>query len=244
MHALQTMRPVVHEAGIAMAAIRNANHIGMLAYYAEAAARSGLIGIVMSTSEALVHPFGGTRAMLGTNPVAIGIPSGDQPFLLDLATSVVSMGKINHHAIRGMSIPPGWAMDADGRPTTDATAARMGAIAPFGGAKGYGLGLAIELLAAALAGSDLAPDVHGTLDDIHAANKGDLLILIDAAAGDGSVRSLASYLDHLRGSRPSDPANPVAVPGDGARQRRAATERSGIELPQPLLEHLLALEAA
>ena len=95
-----------------------------------------------------------------------------------------------------------------------------------------------------LAGSDLAPDVHGTLDDSHVANKGDLLILIDAAAGDVSIRSIASYLDRLRDSRPSDPASPVAVPGDGARQRRAATERSGIELPQPLLEHLLALEAA
>lgn len=244
MHALEAMRPIVCETGIAIAAIRNANHIGMLAYYAEAAAKSGLIGIIMSTSEALVHPFGGTQAMLGTNPVAIGVPSGDQPFVLDLATSIVSMGKINHHAMRGMPIPPGWAVDAEGRPTTDANAARTGAIAPFGGAKGYGLGLAIELLVSALTGSDLAPDIRGTLDDIHAANKGDLLILIDAAAGDGSVRSLASYLDHLRGSHPSDPASPVAVPGDGARQRRAATERSGIELPQPLLEHLLALEAA
>lgn len=244
MQALEAVRPVVGETGIAIAAIRNTNHIGMLAYYAEAAARSGLICLVMSTSEALVHPFGGTQAMLGTNPVAIGIPSGDQPFVLDLATSVVSMGKINHHAMRGMPIPPGWAVDAEGWPTTDAKAARTGAIAPFGGAKGYGLGLAIELLVAALAGSELAPDVHGTLDDIHAANKGDLLIIIDAAAGDGSVRSIASYLDRLRGSRPSDPASPVAVPGDGARQRRAATERSGIELPQPLLEHLLALEAA
>lgn len=244
MQALEAMRPVVGETGIAIAAIRNANHIGMLAYYAEAAARSGLIGIIMSTSEALVHPFGGTQAMLGTNPVAIGIPSGDQSFVLDLATSVVSMGKINHHAMRSMPIPPDWAVDAGGRSTTDANAARMGAIAPFGGAKGYGLGLAIELLVAALAGSDLAPDVHGTLDDSHVANKGDLLILIDAAAGDVSIRSIASYLDRLRDSRPSDPASPVAVPGDGARQRRAAMERSGIELPQPLLEHLLALEAA
>lgn len=244
MQALQAMRPVVDETGIAIAAIRNANHIGMLAYYAEAAAESGLVGIVMSTSEALVHPFGGTQAMLGTNPVAIGIPSGDQPFVLDLATSVVSMGKINHYAMRGMPIPHGWAVDAEGRPTTDANAARTGAIAPFGGAKGYGLGLAIELLVAALAGSELAPDVHGTLDDSHAANKGDLLILINAAAGDGSTRSLASYLDRLRGSHPSDPVIPVAVPGDGARQRRAATEQSGIELPKPLLEHLLALEAA
>lgn len=243
--AMQTMRPILDETGIAIAAIRNANHIGMLAYYAEAAARSGVIGIVMSTSEALVHPFGGTQAMLGTNPVAIGIPTDDQPFILDLATSIVSMGKINNHAMRGALIPPGWAVNAQGQPTTDPQAAKMGAIAPFGDAKGYGLGLAIELLVASLAGSDLAPDVHGTLDDIHPANKGDLVILIDAAAAASSnVRSLATYLDHIRNSPSSDPARPVAVPGDGARKRRAASEQSGIELPQPLLEHLLALEAA
>lgn len=244
MHAMQTMRDVLDETGIAVAAIHNANHIGMLAYYAEAAARDGVIGIVMSTSEALVHPFGGTQAMLGTNPIAIGIPSGDRPFVLDLATSIVSMGKINNHAMREVPIPSGWAMDAEGRPTTDPQAAKTGAIAPFGGAKGYGLGLAIELLVAALAGSDLAPDVHGTLDDTQPANKGDLLILIDATAGDGSVQSLAAYLDRLRLSRPADPVNPVAIPGDGARQRRAETECTGIELPQPLLDQLMALEAA
>lgn len=244
MRAMETLRPILSETGIAIAAIRNANHMGMLAYYAEAAARTGLIAIVMSTSEALVHPFGGTRALLGTNPIAIGIPSGDHPFVLDLATSVVSMGKINNHAIRGTPIPSDWAVDANGFPTTDPNAAKLGAIAPFGGAKGYGLGLAIELLVAALAGSHLAPEVRGTLDDTHAANKGDLLILIDTASGHGNARSLAAYLDDLRLSPASDTEKPVAIPGDGARRRRIATETAGIELPQPLLESLLALEAA
>lgn len=244
MNAMQSIRSVLAETGIAIAAIRNANHIGMLAFYAEAAARYGLIGIVMSTSEALVHPFGGTKAMLGTNPFAIGIPSGDRPFVLDLATSIVSMGKINNHAMRGIPIPLGWAVDGEGRPTIDPHAAQNGSIAPFGGAKGYGIGLAIELLVATLAGSDLAPDVHGTLDDIHAANKGDLLVLIDAAAGVGSARSLAMYLDRLRQSLPLDPGSPVTVPGDGARARRAAAMDAGIDLPQPLFEHLMALEAA
>ncbi|MDK1385717.1 Ldh family oxidoreductase [Sinorhizobium sp. 8-89] len=244
MNAMRVMQGALKDTGLAVAAIRNANHIGMLAYYAEAAASDGLIAIVMSTSEALVHPFGGTQAMLGTNPVAIGIPADGDPFVLDLATSVVPMGKINNHAMRGLPIPPGWAVDRDGRPTTDPHAAKAGAIAPFGDAKGYGLGLAIELLAAALAGSDLAPEVHGTLDDIHPANKGDLVILIDPSAGSGSTAALAAYLDRLRLSRPHDPTQPVAIPGDGARARRAATAKTGIELPQPLFEHLTALEAA
>ncbi|HEV7247902.1 MAG TPA: Ldh family oxidoreductase [Shinella sp.] len=244
MNAMRRLRQNLPDTGIAVAAIRNANHIGMLAYYAEAAARDGLVAIVMSTSEALVHPFGGTEAMLGTNPIAIGIPSGDRPFVLDLATSVVSMGKIRNHALRGVPIPLGWAVDADGRPTEDPRAAQDGAIAPFGDAKGYGLGLAIELLVAALAGSALSPDVHGTLDDDHAANKGDLLVLIDPAAGKGAAPALTAYLDSLRLSRPFDAARPVAVPGDGARSRRAAAMAEGITLPQPLFEQLMALEAA
>lgn len=105
MDAMRVTRRILKETGLAIAAIRNANHMGMLAYYAEAAARDGLIGIVMSTSEALVHPFGGTQALIGTNPVAIGIPAAGHPFVLDLATSIVSMGKINNHAMRGLAIP-------------------------------------------------------------------------------------------------------------------------------------------
>jgi len=244
MNAMRCLKQNLPGMGIGVAAIRNANHIGMLAYYAEAAARDGLIGIVASTSEALVHPFGGTKAMLGTNPLAIGIPTGDRPFVLDLATSVVSMGKIRNHALRGAPIPPGWAVDANGHSTQDPVAAQSGAIAPFGGAKGYGLGLAIELLVAALAGSALSPDVRGTLDDDHPANKGDLLILIDPSAGAGTIPALTSYLDSLRLSRPLDATRPVAIPGDGARSRRAASIDDGIALPQPLFEQLMALEAA
>ncbi|PJE31101.1 Malate/lactate/ureidoglycolate dehydrogenase, LDH2 family [Pseudooceanicola antarcticus] len=227
--------------GIALAAIRNANHIGMLAYYAEAAAARNLIGIVMTTSEALVHPYGGTEAMLGTNPIAIGIPTGARPYVLDLATSRVSMGKIYHHALTGTPIPEDWAVDAQGRRTTDPEAAKAGAIAPFGAAKGYGLGLGVELLVAALAGSAFAPEVSGTLDASQVANKGDILILIDPTAGEGSAAGLAAYLDRLRASRPADPARPVAVPGDGMRARRDRALCDGVEIPQSLHDEIRAL---
>lgn len=244
MRALRELEDAVADCGIAVAAIRNANHIGMLAYYAEAAAAAGLIGIVFSTSEALVHPHGGSEAMLGTNPLAVGIPTEKEAFVLDLATSVVSMGKIHHHALCGEPIPPGWAVDAEGKPTRDAEAAKSGAIAPFGGAKGYGLGLAIELLVAALAGSDLAPDVRGTLDDEHPVNKGDVLVLIEPRAGAGSAATLTAYLSRLRTSRPADPERPVAVPGDGSRARRKKALSTGIKVPEPLFASLSALATA
>lgn len=241
MHTLEQLAEVMPEQGIALASIRNANHIGMLAYYAEAAAERGLIGIVLTTSEALVHPYGGTQAMLGTNPIAIGIPTGAEPFILDLATSRVSMGKIHHHSLTDMTIPDDWAVDAQGQRTTDPEAAKTGAIAPFGDAKGYGLGLGVELLVAALAGSAFAPEVGGTLDATEMANKGDVIILIDPAAGEGSAARLAAYLDRLRASRPADPSRPVTVPGDGMRTRRTRALSVGVDLPDPLHEEIRAL---
>ncbi|MCR4265219.1 Ldh family oxidoreductase [Nitratireductor sp. ZSWI3] len=241
MHALEQLAAVAPQQGITLASIRNANHIGMLAYYVEAAAARGLIGIVMTTSEALVHPYGGTEAMLGTNPIAIGIPTGTEPFILDIATSRVSMGKIHHHALTGTPIPDDWAVDAQGDRTTDPEAAKAGAIAPFGGAKGYGLGLGVELLVAALAGSAFAPEVGGTLDATDVANKGDIIILIDPAAGEGTAAGLAAYLDRLRAARPADSSRPVAVPGDGMRARRASALSVGIDLPDPLHDEIRAL---
>ena len=150
--------------GIAVAAIANNNHIGMLAWYAEAIAQAGQVAIILTTSEALVHPFGGRTALLGTNPIAIGAPTDTGPFVIDLATSLVSMGEIHDHAHRGAALQSGWAVDADGNPTTNANAAKGGAIAPFGGAKGYALGLAFELLVTALTGAALGRGVTGTLN--------------------------------------------------------------------------------
>nr|WP_240804495.1 Ldh family oxidoreductase [Qingshengfaniella alkalisoli] len=241
MRAMEQLAAQVPQQGIALAAIRNANHIGMLAYYAEAATARGYIAIVLSTSEALVHPYGGIEAMLGTNPIAIGIPTEADPFILDLATSRVSMGKIHHHALTGNPIPDDWAVDAHGCRTTDPEAAKTGAIAPFGEAKGYGLGLGVELLVAALAGSTFAPEVRGTLDAVDVANKGDVLILVDPASGSGTAAGLAAYLDRLRASRPADPDRPVAVPGDGMRARRARALSTGIDLPDSLHDEIRAL---
>jgi LDH2 family malate/lactate/ureidoglycolate dehydrogenase len=229
----------IAETGIAVAAVRNANHLGMLAHYVERIAEHGCIGLALSSSEALVHPHGGTRALIGTNPVAVAVPvAGAPPFVVDLATSVVSMGKVHHYAATGAALEPGWAKDGDGRPTTDATRAKAGAIAPFGGAKGYALGLAFELVVAALADSVLAPDVAGTLDAERPCNKGDVFIMIDAGRSPGIAQRLSSYLDVLRASEPETAGAPVSVPGDGARRRAARADRDGFEIAPALLATL------
>ncbi|MDN8618212.1 Ldh family oxidoreductase [Variovorax ginsengisoli] len=242
MTAIRQLEQRVSQTGIAVAAVRNSNHLGMLAWYVEQVAAGGRIGIAMSSSEALVHPHGGTRALLGTNPIAIAVPTAGSPLVLDLATSIVSMGKIHHHAAMGQPIPEGWALDASGQPTTDPVQARAGALTPFGAAKGYGLGIAIELWVAAMAGSALAPDVRGTLDADAVCNKGDVLIVIEPADSPDLLARLADYLDVIRASPSADARSPVRVPGDLAQQRRSEALMRGFDLDPALWAELQALD--
>jgi L-2-hydroxycarboxylate dehydrogenase (NAD+) len=228
----------VHSTGVAIAGIKNSNHVGMLAYYVEYLASKGMIGIAMSSSEALVHPYGGTRALLGTNPLAIAIPTSERPMVVDLATSLVSMGKIHHHAATGTAIPQAWARDKAGMPTTDAAAAMEGSIAPFGDAKGYALGMAIELLVASIAGSALAPDIRGTLDDEAVCNKGDVLIAIGLGEQPQLLTCFTHYLDQVRHSQPAESSRPVFVPGDGATSRRNSALADGFEIAPRLWREL------
>ena len=241
--ALDSVIPRALEDGVALAAIRNTNHLGALAYYAEYVAARGLTVIALTISEALVHPFGGRKAMIGTNPVAIGVPADPEPFVMDMATGLVSMGKIHDHANRGEPIPLGWALDADGNPTTNAGDAKKGAIAPFGGAKGYALGLAFEVLVAGLAASAIGTDVKGTLDSVEVSNKGDLFIVIAPRHADAARALVSAYLDEIRAMRPSDPAHPVLVPGDRARATKAKAVSHGLKLADGLWSDLQALDA-
>jgi L-2-hydroxycarboxylate dehydrogenase (NAD+) len=238
--ALDQIRERARETGIAIAAVSNNNHIGMLALYAEQVAREGQILLALSTSEALVHPWGGRRALIGTNPIAIGVPTEDEPFVLDMATSQVAMGKIHDYANHGRELEPGWALDGAGNPTTDAAAAKSGALAPFGEAKGYALGLAFELLVASLTASALGTAVKGTLDSSAACNKGDVFIVVEAGSGAVAAR-ISAYLDEIRACPGLLPGRSVAVPGDRARAERRQRLETGIELADDVWHRILDL---
>ncbi len=233
--AVDEARRAASTMGMVLVAVANANHVGMLAPYVEALARDGLLAIAMTTSEALVHPLGGRRALVGTNPIAIGVPAEPEPFVLDMATGVISMGKVLAYEHRGVPLEEGWALDASGVPTVDPSLAKAGAIAPFGGAKGYGLGVAIELLVATLSGTAFGTDVLGTLDAAHPVTKGDVFLVLDPTPlGLGALDGVTQYLDLLRACAPIEPGTQVSVPGDGARSRRAARLRDGISHPRAL----------
>lgn len=216
------------ETGVAVAAVRNNNHLGMLAWYVERVASNGQVAIALTTSEALVHPWNGRKAMIGTNPIAIGVPVEPQPFVLDMATGIVSMGAIHDYAQRHEAIPEHWALDRDGKPTTDPDAAKEGAIAPFGREKGYALGLAFEILVSALTGAALGTSVRGTLDSFSVCNKGDVFIVLEPAAD--MVRPVTAYLDAIRACAPIEETAAVVVPGDRARACREQRLVKGIPI--------------
>ena len=142
------------------------------------------------------------------------------------------MGEIHDHAHRGVALQPGWALDAAGHPTTDAEAAKSGAIAPFGAAKGYALGLAFELVVTALTGAALGRDVTGTLNAEFKSNKGDVFILIDPLSGQGAA--LSAYLETIRQTPPMDGFEQVLIPGERGRARKAERLEAGIMLADPV----------
>lgn len=238
--AVERLSARARDTGVAVAGISNSNHLGMLGWYVERIAASGQIGITLSTSEALVHPFGGRSALLGTNPLAIGIPATPVPFIADLATGAVSMGKIHDHRQRGETIPDGWALDMDGAPTRDPGAAANGSIAPFGGAKGYALGLAVELLVTSLTEAALGTEVRGTLDATCPCNKGDVFVVIDCRSAQPSAARIRTYLDEIRNCPPVDPGAPVTVPGDRSRATRRRRLSGGIPLSDAVWAQLCA----
>jgi L-2-hydroxycarboxylate dehydrogenase (NAD+) len=228
--------------GIALAAISNSNHVGMLAPYIERIAGAGQIGIALTTSEALVHPWGGARAMVGTNPIGIAVPTTGLPLVLDMSTASVSMGKILDYATKSRPIPLGWAVTADGLPTTDANAAASGAISPFGGAKGYALGIAFEAMVAVLTGSEFGTAVRGTLDSVEVATKGDVFfaISLQRLGLTDHLPALTAYLDSVRLSH-GGANGEIRIPGDRARSIREHRMANGIELHPDVWEAMQKL---
>jgi L-2-hydroxycarboxylate dehydrogenase (NAD+) len=231
------------ETGIAAATISNTNHLGMLAPYVEQVAEVGLLAIALTTSEALVHPWGGREALIGTNPIAIGIPAKPIPVVIDLATSQISVGQAINHLRAGEELPSGSALDAHGNQTNDPQLAIHGALSPFGGAKGYALGLGIELIVAALTGTATGKDVRGTLDASSPSTKGDVIIVLDPARTNPcwSDDSISSYLRTIRNSPPAPGSSGVWIPGDGSRRSRDSALQSGLKLSSELWDLICSL---
>ncbi|PDT39006.1 oxidoreductase [Rhizobium sp. M10] len=224
--------------GIAALVINECSHFSALWPEVEAVTKEGLAGLVMCPSYATVAPAGGNKPLLGTNPFAFGWPRKDtSPYVFDFATSVAARGEIELHRRAGKQLPEGWAIDADGNPTTDPEAALAGAMLPFGGHKGSAIGTMIELLAGIMIGDLTSPEVLDYLGTTTLAPfHGELIIAMSPQA--------------FAAGRPGDPFARAevlfeAIVGSGARlpsQRRFVarqkSETEGVVLTAAELELL------
>lgn len=212
-----------HSSGIAMVMARCANHFGAAGYYTDRMAAAGFLGIAVCNTDAVMcAPFGG-RAVSGTNPISIGVPllAGLGPHL-DMATSEASHGKILVARDKGTQIPLGWAVDAEGAPTTDPAAALTGALLPSGGPKGFGLAFMIDCLVA-VAGAETSPRVSALYGDASAPQglgHAFIAVAVDRAQtkADYAAR-IADLTTAVHDSAlPNSPRTPL-VPGERSRQR-------------------------
>jgi LDH2 family malate/lactate/ureidoglycolate dehydrogenase len=244
--ALEIALARVEAHGLAWVGVHGSNHFGIAAHFAEQAIKAGFGAIVMSNASQTMPPTGGLRPFIGTNPLAIGFPvNSGAPFLLDMATSHVARGKIISAANKGESIPLGWAIDAKGRPTTDAQAALVGAVLPVGGAKGSGLSMAIDIMCGVMTGAGFGPSVRNMYEDWqNPQNVGHAFLLIDIRRfmplEDFTAR-LQDYITLLRAEPKAEGFSEILYAGE-YEYRLAQTRRvHGIVLSDALTKELMGL---
>lgn len=228
---------LVRQTGIVGVAIRNSHHGGVIGHHVERAADGGCLALGFSNTPSAMAPWGGRKGIFGTNPIAFAAPRGHKPALvIDLSLSRVARGKIMTAKQQGEPIPLGWALDAEGRPTTDAAAALSGTMLPVGEAKGAALALMVEILSAALTGSNLAYEASSFFDAKGPPPRiGQFFILIDPQTFVGArfgerLEALITELLAQPGTR---------LPGDRRLAHRAKARADGVTLPSDLYEELL-----
>jgi LDH2 family malate/lactate/ureidoglycolate dehydrogenase len=225
------------EAGTASIGLLDSGDIFMLGYYASAIAEAGLVGFVLTNSwPPRVHPYGGIDRVLGTNPLAIGVPArGEDPVVLDLATSVSAVSHVRIANYYSDPIPPGVAIDGDGNPTTDAGVALEGVLSPLGGHKGFGLGLCVALLSGPLVGGVLGEALERVAGagDESAGARGHLFMAVDPAAFGDPEKTLAgvsTYLEEIRASRKAPGIDKILIPGERSFDHRRRNLKEGVPI--------------
>lgn len=244
--AYKGMQQAVEKAGalgIGAVGIRNSNNFGTAGFVAEVASDRGMIGLVFANSAPAIAPTGGTQPLFGTNPIGIAFPApeGHPPVVLDMATSVAARGKIRLAAKQGDRIPLGWALDAAGLPTDDPAEALKGSMIPIGGAKGYGLSLAVDVLAGLLTGAGFGGAVRPLAAMEGKSGYGHLLLAIDIEA----FMEREDYLLHMKSlvARVKETGSEVMLPGERS-YKIANVQAEQVELSLKQLEEVdgLALE--
>lgn len=231
------------EFGVCMAFVNNCNHFGCSAFFTEYAALRNMIGFAVTNSFRAVAPFGGSAPMLGTNPLSLAIPGGRyEPFMLDMATSLVAQGKIILARKEGHEVPAGWGLDKDGNNSTDPEAIlNGGTLLPFGGAKGYGISLAIEILCACVSGAARSIDMGSMYNFERTQNTGFVIGAFDISKVVDMERyseSVSQLFDEIKSSPKIEGIPEIFIPGEIESCKYSRAETEGLELSDAVVSEL------
>lgn len=222
--------------GVGGATVKHSNHFGAASVYALRAVDAGCIGIVLSPASRSLAPFGSMEPLFGTNPIAVALPAGrHDPWVMDMATSIAARGHIRVAARRGEPIPEGWALDAEGRPTTEAKAALGGVMLPFSGPKGSALAMMVDILGGVLSGSAFGGDIRDMTRDFTAPQDVGhffLALKVDAFMPEREFASrMEEEIRRLKALKPAVGFDEVSYPGE--REARLAEHRQAEGIPIP-----------
>lgn len=245
-YAMERCIAKAKETGACFATVRNSNHFGAAAYYAKKATKQGMIAFICANLTPKIAPFGSSEPYMGTDPVCIAVPSEGDPVVLDMALSVVALGKLILAQKLGQDIPLGWALDKDGKPTTDPAAGRAGSLLPIGGAKGSGIALMVEVLSGILSGAGTAPHLHDLYAFDAPQGVGHFLGVIDVAhfLDPGEFRRGVSAMSaEVKALKKADGFSEILMPGERAAKMTRERAKNGIDLPEEVCAELSAMGA-
>lgn len=240
--AMNTALELAQRHGTGFVGVCHSNHFGAAAYYVEKAVERGCIGLAISNAPPNMAPFGGRKRFLGTNPIAIGIPAGEEkPLIFDASTSVVARGKIIVAAHKKQPIPEGWAIDPEGLPTTDADQALAGAVLPFGGPKGSAISFIVDILCGVLTGAAFAVHLN-TLENLNAVqNVGHVFAAVRTdlfLSAEEFKQRMDAILRLLKASPAAPGVERVLLPGEVELRNEERNRDLGIPLADEICTQL------
>jgi LDH2 family malate/lactate/ureidoglycolate dehydrogenase len=240
--ALEQLIPRARQNGVATATIRNSQHFGALSWYCNYAAAQQMVLLAMTNCEPAMSPEGGYEAFFGTNPIAASFPTGKGfPVKIDLATSIIARGNIIAAQKKKAAIPEGWALDVEGKPTTDATEALLGTVLTMAGHKGYALAMMVELFSGVLSGSAIGPDVGSMYKNLdRKQDVGHFFCLFDVKAfldyGE-YLHRIDETIDRIKNSKKRPGVDEILVPGERSARKAAENAAQGVPVsPETVTE--------
>ena len=242
--AAETAISIARETGVSWVGVRRSNHAGPAGLYAEMPAAQGMIGMYAAVANANhMAVWGGADSLLGTNPLAFGVPSGDGPLVLDMATTVVSYGTVKNYALQDKPLDKGWMVNtATGEDIVDAKKSAEGLLLPIGGYKGSGLAIMLGLIAGPLNRAAFGRDVVDfNADDASETNTGHFIVALDVARFlplDDYKAEVDRHVGELKASKRLPSVDEIRMPGERRRQTREERTRDGIPLSGALMGQL------